>query len=595
MKAYKKGYPRPQLVRKDWIDLNGAWDFQFDDENQGEWEKWYTCFPQDHLKIEVPYTYETELSGISDTSLHQYIWYHRQVRIGNLKNDHYQFLHFEGADFLTKVWVNGNYAGEHKGAYERFSFDISQFLQVGINDITVRSEDSSDLEQPRGKQRWMDHNFGCWYVQSTGIWKSVWMEEVSKTYIRSIKMTPIIAEASADFEFRTETPENEKQLEIVLEISYHDTVINEISVRPHNGYAKVRVQLADSEEFEWGLHLWSPESPELYDIRVRLIQDGKASDEVFSYLGMREVRIEKGNILLNGSPIYQRLILDQGYWKKSGMTPPDEEAMIDDIDKIQAMGFNGLRKHMKIEDERFLYWCDVKGMLVWSEMAAAYQFTDEMVQEYANEWIAAVRQNYNHPSIITWTPFNESWGVKQIKTDDRQQAFTRGIYELTRSMDPMRPIITNDGWEHTCSDIITLHDYEEEAESFLERYMDHLDKIMSGEIYHSGYRSAMAIGNEYRGQPVIVSEYGGIAFSTDDKDAWGYGNMVKTEKEFMTRFEKITSAIKKIPYICGYCYTQVSDVEQEVNGLLDENHAYKINAEKISRINLEQIGIHKMK
>ena len=595
MNTYIEEYPRPQLVRKRWTNLNGIWDFRFDDENKGEWEKWYADFPEAHQKIQVPFTYETDKSGIAEHQAHWYVWYHREIRVSDLKNTDCQILHFEGSDFWTKVWVNGNYVGEHKGAYARFSFDISKFLQAGVNEITVRVEDGFSTEQPRGKQRWVDHNFGCWYVQTTGIWKSVWMESVNKKHIHSIKMTPELVDSSVIMECRIANAEQERQLEIVAEISYHDTIINKVSMIPHEGISKVTTSVAYFGESEWSVHLWTPEHPDLYDVRVRLLEDGKIIDEIFSYFGMREIRIEKGNILLNGSPVYQRLILDQGYWKESGITPPSEQAMIEDIDKIQAMGFNGLRKHMKIEDERFLYWCDVKGLLVWSEMAAAYQFTDEAVAEYTKEWLEAVRQNYNHPCIITWTPFNESWGVSQIKTDVRQQAFTRGIYELTKSIDPMRPVITNDGWEHTTSDIITLHDYEESDEPFLERYQGHLEELMSGEIYHSGSKSAMANGNVYHGQPVIISEYGGIAFNGGEDDSWGYGNLVKTEEEFLVRYEKITDAIKKLPYVCGYCYTQVSDVEQEVNGLLDAAHNYKIDAEKIEKINLKEVGIHKMK
>ena len=291
---------------------------------------------------------------------------------------------------------------------------------------------------------------------------------------------------------------------------------------------------------------------------------------------------------MNGHPLYQRLILDQGYWKDSHLTPPSEEALVEDIDKIHALGYNGLRKHQKTEDERFLYWCDVKGMLVWSEMAAAYRYTDYAVEEFTKEWMEIVRQNYNHPCIITWTPMNESWGVSQIETRKVEQHFTEAVYYLTKSLDTMRPVIVNDGWEHTVSDIITLHDYEEVGDTLYKRYTEYKDQILTTEVYHSG-KSALANGYEYKGQPIIISEYGGIAFNNDDS-GWGYGNKVNTKEDFIKRFDDITTAVKKIPYCCGFCYTQVSDVQQEINGLMDMERNFKVEPEIIREINERKVG-----
>jgi beta-galactosidase/beta-glucuronidase len=304
---------------------------------------------------------------------------------------------------------------------------------------------------------------------------------------------------------------------------------------------------------------------------------------------MREIRIDGQNVLLNGRPLYQRLILDQGYWKDSHLTPPDEEALIEDIDKIQALGYNGLRKHQKIEDERFLLWCDVKGMLVWSEAAAAYQYTDYAVEEFTREWMEIVKQNYNHPCIITWTPFNESWGVNRIGTNRSEQHFTEAIYHLTKSMDKNRPVIVNDGWEHTVSDIITLHDYEEIGEILRKRYLEYKEDILSDGLYHNNYKAAMAKDFAYKGQPIIISEYGGIAFNNDDS-GWGYGNKVSSKEDFIRRFDEITTAVKEIPYVSGFCYTQVSDVQQEINGLMDMDRNFKIEPAVIKEINERKIG-----
>ena len=226
----------------------------------------------------------------------------------------------------------------------------------------------------------------------------------------------------------------------------------------------------------------------------------------------------------------------------------------------------------------------MKGMLVWSEAAASYGYTDYAVKLFTKEWMDIVSQNYNHPSIITWTPFNESWGIPDVETSRKQQHFTESVYHLTKSLDAYRPVIVNDGWEHTVSDIITLHDYEEAGDAFYRRYADHKDEIMNTHMYHNNFKSAMANGYKYKGQPVILSEYGGIAFNNDDS-GWGYGNKVNTEEEFIQRFDEITTAVKKVPYICGFCYTQVTDVQQEINGLMDIDRNFKVKPELIKEIN----------
>lgn len=593
MKCYIKDYPRPQFVRNNWENLNGAWDFGFDDKNVGEREQWFKSFPG-NLRIQVPFTYETKLSGIQDETRHDNIWYRKIVQVDGTKLEKNNYIiHFEGSDFVTKLWVNGQFAGSHRGGYARFSFDITNLVKDGENELTVKVEDSFDIQQPRGKQRWMSENFGCWYVQTTGIWKTVWTEYVPKISLDDVKMTPDMEKFSLELEFEVNAPESCLGQELMVEtvISYGGTFVNKAitAVNANHIETEISVFVKDQRLFEWGIKSWTPETPDLYDIEFRIVENGNILDEIGSYFAMREIRIDGPNILLNGRPLYQRLILDQGYWKDSHLTPPSEEALIEDIDKIHALGYNGLRKHQKIEDERFLYWCDVKGMLVWSEAAAAYQYSDYAAAEFTREWMEIVKQNYNHPCIITWTPFNESWGISHVETKRMEQHFTEAIYHLTKSMDKHRPVIVNDGWEHTVSDIITLHDYEEAGKIFKARYMEYRDEIMTTEVYHSNYKSAMANGYAYRGQPVIISEYGGIAFNNDDS-GWGYGNKVNTKEEFIRRFDEITSAVKEVPYVCGFCYTQVSDVQQEINGLMDIERNFKVDPEIIREINERRIG-----
>ncbi len=592
MKHYVKDYPRPQFVRDNWENLNGGWDFRFDDGNVGEREKWYEGFEKEY-EIRVPFTYETKLSGIKEEGRHDHIWYGRKIQVdGDRLEKEKLVIHFEGSDFATTLWVNGQMAGSHRGGYARFSFDITSLVHNGENRLVVKVEDSFDMQQPRGKQRWCSESFQCWYVQTTGIWKTVWTEYVPEVGLKAVKMTPVLEDFCLEVEYQVDAPESmwDGSLSIEATVSFEGKFINRVCTAVVSEHVNTRIDMSKKNSgFAWIVKTWSPEEPNLYDITFRVIRDTEVTDTVGSYFAMREIRIEQRNILLNGRPLYQRLILDQGYWKDSHLTPPSEEALIEDIDKIHALGYNGLRKHQKTEDERFLYWCDVKGMLVWSEMAAAYDFSDYAVEEFTKEWLEIVRQNYNHPCIITWTPFNESWGVSHIETKQAQQHFTEGIYYLTKSIDRYRPVIVNDGWEHTVSDIITLHDYEEAGKILKKRYVDLEEEIFSTEVYHSLSKSAMANGYDYIGQPVIISEFGGIAFNNDDK-GWGYGNKVNTEEDFIKRFDKITTAVKEIPYVCGYCYTQVTDVQQEINGLMDIDRNFKVDAKIIKEINERQTG-----
>lgn len=588
MKCYQKDYPRPQLVRKNWMNLNGEWDFAFDEKNLGEKEKWQEQFPDQH-KIQVPFTYETPASGIGRQERCDRVWYRKKICIRKQQAKRY-LLHFEGCDFETRVWVNGQFSGSHKGGYSRFSFDVTELLHDGENEICVSARDSFDTRQPRGKQRWRKENFACWYVQTTGIWKTVWMEEVPQLYVKSLKITPLLSQQSVQIDWELEGDVRGADASLEFAVSFQGKQIHQSSQKVSRPYGTTVFSVfCDDEDLgEYGVLLWAPGEPNLYDLDVQLCTK-EAQDCVGSYFGMREIRIDQCNVLLNGRPLYQRLILDQGYWEDSHLTPPSEEALTEDIDKILALGYNGVRKHQKTEDERFLYWCDVKGVLVWSEMASAYEFDDYAVEEFTREWMEIVRQNYSHPSIITWTPFNESWGIRYVETDRRQQHFTEEIYHLTKAVDPYRPVIVNDGWEHTVSDIITLHDYEEEGKTFLERYTKLKEEILDTEVYHSSTKSAFANGYRYQGQPVIISEFGGIAFDGTG-EGWGYGNKVEDEDAFLRRFDEITTAVKEVPYACGYCYTQVTDVQQEINGLMDMRRNFKVDPEKIREINERKVG-----
>ena len=577
---HRTEYPRPQFRRPSWVNLNGTWHFSFDDENIGEKERWYQN-PNFTTHIQVPFTYETKASGIGDELFHPYVWYHRTFEIPNKEIGKRVILRFQASDYLTKVWINGAYVGEHVGGNAAFSFDITHaIVDDQKNSLVVKVEDSQSCHQPRGKQRWIDENFGCWYVQTTGIWQTVWLEFLPDEHIEHVKITPNIDTNCVAFDFRFNGAHN-KHLRVETIISFNGKLVKQFSFSPDRAQMYFEINIL-SEIHEWKVMHWSPERPHLYDVTFRLFKDEALQDEVNAYFGMRKISIKDGQVLLNNKPIYQKLLLDQGYWPDTMLTPPSDEAMLADIENTLAMGFNGVRKHQKIEDERFLYWCDKKGLLVWSEMASSYEFSDDAIENFTNEWLEIISQLYNHPSIVTWVPFNESWGIPNILTDAKQQAFTESIYYLTKSLDPMRPVIVNDGWEHTISDIITLHDYEEYKEAFLDRYSNK-DKILTNEIPHNNHKYVFAEGYQYKGQPIIISEYGGIAFNDDE--GWGYGNQVESEEEFLNRYRSVTDAIKSLPYITGYCYTQITDVQQEINGLLKADRTPKISLEKIRRVN----------
>ncbi|MEF2248817.1 glycoside hydrolase family 2 protein [Paenibacillus sp. IITD108] len=580
---YRKDYPRPQYVRKAWLDLNGAWDFAFDDDNKGESEGWQAGFAPAHT-IQVPFVYETKASGIGEEEFHPYVWYQKKVAATEEQLAKRVELHFQAVDYVAKVWINGVFAGRHEGGYSAFSFDITSYLHTGDdNIIIVKAEDSDSCTQPRGKQRWRKDNFGCWYVQTTGIWQSVWLEYLSKQFVSRVKITPQLDDNAVHFEYALAGHDSsDAALQLTTIVSMDDEIIKEITMAADRSSLSASVNLL-SEKREWKVERWSPENPKLYEVEFILRAGDQELDRVHSYFGLRKISIQHGKVLLNNHPYYQRLILDQGYWQDSHLTPPSEEAILDDIRNIMAMGYNGVRKHQKIEDARFLYWCDVLGLLVWSEAAATYEFNDEAVDRFTREWLDIVQQHYNHPCIVTWVPFNESWGIANVFADVKQQKFTEAIYHLTKSIDPYRPVVVNDGWEHTVSDIITLHDYEESGEALSRRYADK-QALMNNEIAFSNWKYAMAQGYEYRGQPIMISEFGGIAFKSET--GWGYGNQVASDEAFIGRFRSITQAIKDLDYVVGYCYTQVSDVQQEVNGLLTEDRKPKIDLAIVKEINL---------
>ena len=577
MSIPRSEYPRPQFIRKNWENLNGQWQFDYDDANKGLLEKWY--LQKEFTKeITVPFSYQSELSGIHDTDFHDLVWYKRSFDIPKEWDQKRLILHFGAVDYRASVWVNGKYIGSHEGGHVPFQLEVTEAVDVGKNELVVRVEDvTQDLDQPRGKQYWKEKSEGIFYTRTTGIWQTVWLEMVESSYIEKVKMTPDIDKDEIVMEYVVNGGSDSQFLEV--EISFEGSLVASESLKLINNNGARSIFLNDFHVHDEG-RLWSPEHPNLYDVVFRLKDDSTVLDEVSSYFGMRKVSVENGKVMLNNRPYYMKLILDQGYFPDGLLTPPSDDAIRKDVELTKEMGFNGARKHQKIEDPRYLYWTDKLGLLVWGEMANSYTYTEDAVRRITDEWQKAIERDYNHPSIVAWVPINESWGVPKLLADKRQQDHTLAMYYLTKSLDSTRLVISNDGWEHTKSDICTIHDYESNKAVLKERYST-VEKIMEAT---PGSRLIYVPGHHYDGVPIQVSEFGGIAYKKSEWEGWGYSG-ASDDQDFANRYYDVVSALLESPLVQGFCYTQLTDVEQEINGLLTYDRKPKIDLEIIKEIN----------
>lgn len=576
--SYTPNYPRPQLVRKDWTNLNGEWDFMFDRENVGRIKGFQNGF-ETKQKIVVPYVYQVPASGIGDPTMCEDIWYQTELKLDPVPGKRI-LLHLEGCDYITQVWLNGVDCGVEKGAYHRLTFDLTSAAKRGVNKLVIAVHDDYSKEHPRGKQRWQSTDHGCWYIDASGIYKTVWLETVDECGIQTVKFVSDIHTGKVLAEVTVDTAGREN-VELKATVSYAGKKIAECEKQVAFATNGMEFTVDKSD-----IHLWNVGAPELYDVEIVLFANGKETDRVQSYFGMREIKTENGKVLLNGKPLYQKLVLDQGYWPQGGLTPPDEKALEYDIELMLSMGFNGCRKHEKVEDERFLYYADIYGYITWCEMPSVFALTESAKDAIAVEWAHVVEQMRSHPSILCWVPFNESWGVEQIKTDKAVQAFVNKMYYMTKALDGTRPVITNDGWEHTVSDIISIHHYTQSGKE-LDEYLNTVDKCLA--YPYAGHdRGAFADGYSYNGQPIMLTEFGGTAFVKDAVGAkWGYGEGVKNGEEYTERLHSLIRAVDSMPHMCGYCYTQLSDVYHEVNGLTDFDRNSKIPCKTIKAITSE--------
>ena len=572
-------YPRPDFQRKSWRNLNGVWNFAFDDEDKGKREKWYAKSEFSGQQIVVPFVYQCAASSIGDVTYHPILWYSRLVAYEPDAQGLRSMLCFAAVDHEADVWVNGQFVGNHRGGYTPFSFDVTDILHAGVDNlVVVRCEDRNDSSQVRGKQYWKAENDRCWYTPSSGIWQTVWLEERPVVHIGSFELEPDIDTSMLSIRLILNRKPTEPCFCSVV-LSKGGTCIQRAKFSVHEQTTQWKIPVLEDDYID-ETHYWSPESPSLYDIDFTLAC-AQQVDEVHSYCGMRKISIRDGHVLLNNKPFYQRLVLDQAYWEESLLTAPFDEAFIEDIKRIKEMGFNGVRLHQKIEDSRFYYWADVLGLVVWAELPSSYSFNPVARQLSMESLVEFIERDRNHPSIICWVPLNESWGVRNIFANEEQQRFAVGLYHLVKMLDNSRMVNTNDGWEQVTSDLCGVHDYIRDGERFSHIWKD-LESLLEGTVQE---RMIYASGYSYADQPILVTEFGGIAFDADMVGStWGYAGGVQGERQFLNRLKSLISAIRSKREIQGFCYTQLTDVMQEVNGLLRIDRSAKCSLEEIRSI-----------
>lgn len=574
-------YPRPQLRRRDWLSLDGTWRFQFDHDHRFRHPTDIRGWP---LAIRVPFPPESKASGIGDRGFHPACWYQRDFEL--VPDGRRVILHFGAVDYAARVWVNNRLVATHEGGHTPFWADITAALEPGGHHVlTVFAEDDpADLTKPRGKQDWQLEPHSIWYPRTTGIWQSVWLERVGPTHIGKLRWTPHVEGFAITFEARI-TGDPIEDLSVSIRLRHGSRVLADDRYRVIGGEVDRRIVLSDPgiDDFRNEL-LWSPERPTLLDAEVRLLHGDQVLDEVQSYAALRSVTIQRDRFMLNGRPYKLRMVLDQGYWPDTLLAAPDDAALRRDVELAKAMGFNGVRKHQKIECPRYLYWADRLGLLVWEEMPSAYRFTRSAIKRTVREWTEAIERDYSHPCVIVWVPFNESWGVPELTSAREQRHAVEALYHLTRTLDSTRPVIGNDGWESSATDILGIHDYDADIEQIRQKYT--VDTTTLFDRRRPGGRVLTLDGYPHRGQPVILTEFGGIAFDgardAEGHEAWGYST-ARNAEEFLRRYTELVDLVAHLSLFSGFCYTQFCDTFQEANGLLNADRSPKVPIEAIHK------------
>lgn len=585
MNILRAEHPNPQWERETWKNLNGPWEFEFDfgcsAVERRLWEK-----KRFDREILVPFCPESRLSGIGYTDFINGVAYRKNFELSQEELSGRVLLHFGAVDYEASVYVNGTLVGSHKGGYTSFCFDITKHVAPGPNTLFVAVKDDvrSSL-QPKGKQAHLYASSGCDYTRTTGIWQTVWLEFVPERHIQSAKYYPDPANGKV-----TVTGLVQGQGTLQLTALWEDKPVGEAALSVEDGFFTAQLDLSET-------HLWEPGKGGLYTL---LLSFGE--DRVKSYFGLRTAKFQGRKFLLNGKSLFQRFVLDQGFYPDGIYTAPTEEDLVKDIQLSFAAGFNGARLHEKVFEARFLYHCDRLGYLVWGEypnwgLDHAHPLSTET---YLNQWSEAVERDFNHPAIIGWCPFNETWGYREER---EKNALLTSLYKLTKRLDPTRPCIDSSGNYRILSEVYDIHDYDQDTQSFQARWDGLTDRIREtggvipaeDPFFNSAPEGpsgrAPFFNQPYDNQPIFVSEYGGIRWPDDTVEGWGYGNAPATPEEFFARYKGLTEALLNNPEIFGFCYTQLYDVEQEVNGLYTYGRAQKFDISLIQKINQQKAAI----
>jgi len=580
-------HPQPQMMRSTWQCLNGEWQFQYDPGKQGESEKWGE---RERLsgKIIVPFEIESGYSGVGGKRSEDYFWYLTRFDLDpGVKGPGRAILHFEAVDYHARVWLNGKFLGEHAGGYDGFAFDVTEAIKPEGNLLALRVIDSNNAFLPRGKQSTRGKGYGIWYTPASGIWQPVWLERTGESYLKDYKAYPDLARGRLRMEVAVENVKPGQTLSVTIIDPSGKEVDASLNNIPASRAMALVWKLKDAK-------LWSPEEPNLYRLKFLLL-DGKGAmvDQLESYLGLREVRVADGKVTLNGRPIYQKLALVQGYFQPGNYSPKDDSEFKRDLELLKQMGFNGLRMHQKVEPQRYYYWADKLGLLIWQDMPAMASEKNQFAPvpkkyrgQFDAEWERVIGRMFNHPCVIALVPFNESWGIWAELYSPAVSKWALKVVKDTRRLDPTRLVIDNSGWLHRDTDVVDVHHYvataglSEVIYKKLQKpwgtytaFFDALGMVIRG----APILPPLYQGVNYQGQPLVVSEYGGFGF-------------YKTVgKSLLDNYRDYTLAIGKYPYLQGFCYTQEYDIEQERNGLLTPDRKPKAPIEEIKKIN-DQVG-----
>lgn len=565
-------HPRPDAFRENWLNLNGTWQFEIDDADTGV-ARGLESGKGLNSKILVPFCPESRLSGVGHYGIMKHLWYRRTFRLPKRMRDQRILLHFGAVYYRADVFINGTQAGSHTGGSESFDFEITGLLRPGPNEIVVHVfDDVASGSQPAGKQT-PTTSHGCLYTRTSGFWQTVWLEAVGSSFVEGVSILPDPDNSRVLIDTKINGPDMNLTLTATAFAGHKSVGTDSCPAGLGNNHLILNL----SEK-----HLWQPGEPYLYDLKFTLSRDGKTVDEMASYFGLRTVSIHGRAILINRKRVFQRLILDQGFYPDGIWTAPSDAALKDDIKYSLAAGFNGARLHQKVFEPRYLYWADKLGYLVWGEFPSwGFGFHPEDYSNFTNEWKEVLLRDHNHPAIIGWCPFNESPRANYAAVSKLQQI----VWNETREIDPTRPIIESSGWIHTVPnpEVLDDHDYDQNPDKFRKKYMDYFSTGITAphpkQASHSS--SARNIPRD-TGVPFMVSEFGGIGWAT--KGGWGYGNGPRTLDEFYTRYGGLVDALLDNPNLFGFCFTQLTDVEQEHNGLYYYDRKPKFDLKRLHAI-----------